>query len=122
MNRYDEALPATTPPPIPLLFDPAQPSQPNPALLSGLIPAYFQFVHPSIPIVSNERVMSRYMLSTLSTPLANALAALAAPYVTKIVLCMWLTLASRYSASTPELNGVDRVAAAQAYLEQAKVP
>jgi hypothetical protein len=66
---------------MPLLFDPNQLAQPHPALLPGLISAFFQHVAPTVPIVAYEAIVSNFLFSRLAPPLANVIAALAAPYV-----------------------------------------
>jgi hypothetical protein len=63
------------------LFDPTQPTQPHPALLPCLVKVYYEHIHPTIPIISSECVVSQYLTSLLNPALANALAALASPYV-----------------------------------------
>lgn len=63
------------------LFDPTQPTQPHPALLPCLVKVYYEHIHPTIPIISSECIVSQYLTSLLNPALANALAALASPYV-----------------------------------------
>jgi hypothetical protein len=82
MSTPNVAAPASTTSQAPApLFDPLQMSQPHPALLPGLITAYFQCLHHTTPIISHESVISQYLLSALPAVLANTLAGLAAPYV-----------------------------------------
>jgi hypothetical protein len=83
--------------------------------------AFFSNIAPGLPIVAFESVTSSYLLSSLSPPLANVIAALAAPYVFSQVILPVMSDFTRYVGPTPQFAHVDLLEVAQAYTRQAEV-
>jgi hypothetical protein len=61
------------------LFDATRPDEPHPSLMHEYIRIFSQEFHMQATFVSCERLTAGYLSSTLSAPLANAIAAMAAP-------------------------------------------
>jgi hypothetical protein len=103
-----------------MLFDPTQPTQPHPGLLPSLINIYYENVHPIMPIISSECVIGKYLMSSLSPVLANAMAALAVPYVQ---FC-WgevMLMHHRYAVTMPQFAGANLQQVSLEYLSMSKV-
>jgi hypothetical protein len=105
-----------------VLFDNVKPDEPHPALMHEYIRIFSRECTTELPFVNCESITAGYLSSTLSAPLANALAAIAVPYV---FIALFESYASdaitRMAIAVPCLAGTDLRATSETYLTTAKV-
>lgn len=104
------------------LFDPEQPERPNTMFMGQLIQDFFNHLSSYFPFLNYDEVVQKFLTHSLSSLMANCIAALAARYVPSSAMFRYprCSLATRYT-NLPEVKQHGVSVAVDAYSTNAEV-